>query len=558
MKRRASSSDKILRQFIGRHGNPSEELVNAEIDKAWKSIQAAGSPVHEDRAGSFNPSGSSGGFWRRRGMVLACSFAAALVLAVIVVERAPLPDESWAAARGDQRIPFGQVVHSGTEPAQLKLTDGSHVEMRSGSELALENANDGVRIRLNGGNIIVTAAGQKSGHLYVQTKDLTVSVVGTLFMVNAEEEGSRVAVIEGEVQVLQGQTLKKLWPGDQVATGESMQALPVAAKISWSSSAPGYLALLQQNTATRPAPPVELDFAATSIKPQDSTSMQDSGFGCRGVDGKRVAPFGEMGEPEFVIPMGRCAGTAVVASLVDFAYNVPHRYGPKVPDWAVTGTPTQLQIPSPDGSVRAINAFVKAIFQINAVADNPSSTTSAQLRQMVQTMLTKRFKLESHRETQEVSGYVLSVGNAPLKLKEVSGDPTPLNVDFSNPGRPTVRGRSTIDQFASLVMGFTNPVGYVDKGVPAYVANRTGLTGIYEWEFVLPIPGGSDRRGGGPAGANATPNPPSGPRSVAQRFAWRGPAMAEAVEDQLGLRMQLQKLPVEVLVIDRIEMPSSN
>jgi len=173
-------------------------------------------------------------------------------------------------------------------------------------------------------------------------------------------------------------------------------------------------------------------------------------------------------------------------------------------------------------------------------------------------MLTKRFKLESHRETQEVSGYVLSVGNAPLKLKEVSGDPTPLNVDFSNPGRPTVRGRSTIDQFASLVMGFTNPVGYVDKGVPAYVANRTGLTGIYEWEFVLPIPGGSDRRGGGPAGANATPNPPSGPRSVAQRFAWRGPAMAEAVEDQLGLRMQLQNSPVEVLVIDRIEMPSSN
>ena len=56
-------------------------------------------------------------------------------------------------------------------------------------------------IRLRTSSIIVTAAKQPSGHLYVQTKDMTVSIIGTVFLVNAETNGSRVAVIEGEARV---------------------------------------------------------------------------------------------------------------------------------------------------------------------------------------------------------------------------------------------------------------------------------------------------------------------------------------------------------------------
>ncbi|MBI4471869.1 MAG: FecR domain-containing protein [Acidobacteria bacterium] len=54
--------------------------------------------------------------------------------------------------------------------------------------------------------MIVDAAQQLAGFLYVQTKDVTVSVIGTVFLVNADEAGSRVAVIEGEVHVRQGET----------------------------------------------------------------------------------------------------------------------------------------------------------------------------------------------------------------------------------------------------------------------------------------------------------------------------------------------------------------
>jgi RNA polymerase sigma factor (sigma-70 family) len=70
---------------------------------------------------------------------------------------------------------------------------GSRVEIREMSELSLDHASDGLRIRLSKGSIIVNAAKQRNGHLYVQTKDMTVSVVGTVFVVNAEEAGSRVA-----------------------------------------------------------------------------------------------------------------------------------------------------------------------------------------------------------------------------------------------------------------------------------------------------------------------------------------------------------------------------
>ena len=87
-----------------------------------------------------------------------------------------------------------------------ELVDGSRVEMRPGTELSFERAGDGLRILLKHGGIIVNAAKQRSGHLYVETKDVTVSVIGTVFLVNAGENGSRVAVIEGEVRVQQGRT----------------------------------------------------------------------------------------------------------------------------------------------------------------------------------------------------------------------------------------------------------------------------------------------------------------------------------------------------------------
>src|SRR5205814_873689 len=95
----------------------------------------------------------------------------------------------------------GDTVQTLDAGQTLLLADGSLVEVKPRSELALERAADGLRIRLSRGGLIINAAKQASGHLYVQTKDALISVIGTVFLVNAEEQGSRVAVVRGEVHV---------------------------------------------------------------------------------------------------------------------------------------------------------------------------------------------------------------------------------------------------------------------------------------------------------------------------------------------------------------------
>jgi uncharacterized protein (TIGR03435 family) len=559
-----NGTDELLRRFIGRYGNPSEAQVSSQIDRAWRELQSA--PRDESKVGVDSSASRLrvGRTWR-----LALSGAAVLATVVIVwrlspkqdvppvfdnVNVAPVKQPTATLAGGP--IDFGQVIRNSKEVATLFLQDGSRVEMNSQSELTLEKADDGVRIRLNAGNIIVTAAKQRSGHLYVQTKDVMVSVVGTVFTVNAEEEGSRVAVIDGEVQVRQGNDVKKLLPGQQVATGPSMLAVPVEANVAWSSSAPAHLALLQQSTTNTAPLTTTLKFAADSVKLFDPAKpLIGAGFGCRGIDGKRLAPFGEGGEPPFTIPLGRCVGNGVsIPALIAFAYNLPHRYAPGAPDWASTGTLTTFtDTDNPTGTPRTIQTRVRTRFQIDAVADNPSAVTTAELRQMMQNLLTERFQMKAHREVQSASGYALTVGASP-RLKEASGDATPLLVDFTNPGRPVLRGKATIDQFLVFILGFTNPSGYADGELPAYIVNRTGLVGIYEWEFVMPIPGGDGR-------GNSTPPPPGQPAiapPAANRFAWRAPATAAALESQLGLKLQPQQIPVEVLVVEHLENPSAN
>jgi ferric-dicitrate binding protein FerR (iron transport regulator) len=95
----------------------------------------------------------------------------------------------------------GTPQRSGPQSREATLADGSRIETRPESEFSVEQADDGIAINLRSGSIIVNAAKQHGGHLYVRTEDMTVSVVGTVFVVNATKDGSRVGVIEGEVRV---------------------------------------------------------------------------------------------------------------------------------------------------------------------------------------------------------------------------------------------------------------------------------------------------------------------------------------------------------------------
>ena len=153
---------------------------------------------------------------------------------------------------GEEIKPGDKVRTSKDAGAVLRLPDGSLIEMRERSEFSVTDGAQGTTIHLDRGNIIVQAAKQqKSRHLYVQTDDCLVSVIGTIFSVNNGTKGSRVSVVEGEVHVEHGGKQAVLNPGDQVATNASIENVPVKDEIAWSRNAERYKQMLAEVAALR-------------------------------------------------------------------------------------------------------------------------------------------------------------------------------------------------------------------------------------------------------------------------------------------------------------------
>jgi uncharacterized protein (TIGR03435 family) len=527
---------------------PEEDNINKVFEQVLHStpqqeMEAAGGRVlHRLRTLQVERAGDSQVVhvhsrqaWR---LIAAVGLVAATILFAAVLRNSILSHRVLAEATDSgmdhiangESLKAGQSLYTNTG-ASLKLLDGSRVEMRTGSELVLERADDGVRIRLKRGGIIVNAARQGHGHLYVQTKEVSVSVVGTVFLVNAEEVGSRVAVIEGEVRLEQGATTKKLQPGDDVATNPIM-AGPVRDALSWSRNAESHLALLQQTTVAAQKGNRFSVTAIRSVGPRPagpaslSADTESRGFGCHGIDGIPRAIFGA--GPEIPIPQGRCVGNGInLMGLINYAYGSPWRFGPGVPDWARTGL---------------ARCESGGCFQINAAADNPDTTTTAQLRAMLQTMLSDRFKVQLHRETQNVQAYVFHVAKNGPRLKEYTGEIEPpawAGLD--------IRGKSSLDELARFLTDFS--VAFVNLGnIDTPFLNRTGLTGVYDYELSL-RPSGGGARGG---------DPNAGPPSRESRLSQLVDGMSVGLEEDLGLRLDMERLPVEIIIVDHVEKPTEN
>jgi len=542
--------DEILDRYIT---SATTEDVESHCDQVFQQLQSRA----QDAAPHAKPARHMN--WLRIGMVAA---AAAILFAVLlgVSSRAGAP--AVLESENSRRIEYGETVRANDATGStLVLADKSRIEMRSGSELSLERADDGVRIRLNKGDVIVSAAKQH-GHLYVQTNDVMVSVVGTVFLVKAEAEGSRVAVIEGEVRVQQqGANETKLRPGEQVMSKPIMEWQPVSEEISWSHSAPTHLALLQQSTTSiGVAPQPREAFDVVSIR----QSAVVAGGGGRGPGGgvrrRNPRPAGEpCGSPSepVVDPRRFDASETTVHALIAWAYGLDcmNWRGSDLlfggPGW-LKDDGFEVQAVMPDGSP-------------SYNADQLRSHDAPKLQMMLKAMLADRFKLVMHHEMKEMPVYELTLAKGGPKLtvrpeaKKVDPPLPPgtprygeiptvgLSIwkegdDACCPGwGPTDLGakKQTMADLARILSG--------QIGRP--VLDRTGLTGEYNYYLrfaFVEIPG----------------TPGKAPLPDAPLRPWERPpdprTIFTALEEEFGLRLESTKEKVEVWVIDRVERPSEN
>jgi uncharacterized protein (TIGR03435 family) len=166
------------------------------------------------------------------------------------------------------------------------------------------------------------------------------------------------------------------------------------------------------------------------------------------------------------------------------------------------------------------------------------------------TFLADRFKLVMHRETRELDIYALTMarpGGKPGKaLRPASGDcspeafaarrgtPPPPNTPPPVCGIQQTMGRIRLGGFplSLFANSLSNQVG-------RFVVDRTGLAGNWDFELTYtPDPGR------GTPGPDAPPIDPN------------GPSLFTAIQEQLGLKLEATKGPVEVWVIDSIQQPT--
>jgi uncharacterized protein (TIGR03435 family) len=228
-------------------------------------------------------------------------------------------------------------------------------------------------------------------------------------------------------------------------------------------------------------------------------------------------------------------------------------------------------------------------YDIQAKADcSGGKLSNEQTQLMMQSLLEDRFQLKAHKETRELPVYNLVVGKDGPKLKAsadqtptifAGGPPTPCDPDAAKfalpPPPPPPRGGgpgalpdlSNVPRGAMFMMmsptGMTmvtngapiaNLVGMLTQQVGRPVIDKTDLKGLFDFKLTFSPEGIQNPFGGGPPGGG----PPIGGLSTTpNNSADPVPSIFTAIQE-LGLRLESTKGPVEVLVVDSVQKPTEN
>ncbi len=184
---------------------------------------------------------------------------------------------------------------------------------------------------------------------------------------------------------------------------------------------------------------------------------------------------------------------------------------------------------------------------------NPADQAKAaeKMRARLQNLLKERFHLVTHRETKELAVYVMTLAKGGPKFKETKEDPAE-GKDGNRPRRSSMRvGRG---QIIAQSIPMDNLARLLSQQLGRTVIDKTGLQGNYDFTLEwTPDPGQS--LGGGPGGPVEPSREMQRPDNAPDA---NGPSVFTAIQEQLGIKLESQKAPVEMLVIESIEKPSEN
>jgi uncharacterized protein (TIGR03435 family) len=180
--------------------------------------------------------------------------------------------------------------------------------------------------------------------------------------------------------------------------------------------------------------------------------------------------------------------------------------------------------------------FTTDHFDLDGVPDVEGRPSAQQMRLLIQSALTDRFKLTFHHDKRELSVYALEIGKGGPKLTETIHQPSdPRNFLFRKLGVLMVTN-STMQDFCNGMQG-----AVMDKPV----VDHTGLSARYDFTLNwTPDESQFEAMGGFKPPTTEDPNAP--------------PTLSTAMQEQLGLKFEATKAPADVFVIDHVEKPSAN
>ena len=275
-----------------------------------------------------------------------------------------------------------------------------------------------------------------------------------------------------------------------------------------------------------------------TTEPLAQTSDQPA-FEVISIKPRAPAPPGELvGSPSGFQPGGRYfARNTSLFNLIESAYRGNHVV---LRAEQVVGGPSWLHSPLFD-----IDAKVGG--ELSPIPIPLLPTGAALLR----SLLEDRFKLKAHVESRPLPVYVLllahSNGTLGPKLRpslvdcqqllEASRGYPPVPLPPPPAGRPQCGAH--VPGATTMVLGGTTMeklAAYLVRPVRSTVVDRTGLTGSYDVELAW-------------GRESLTPSSGSTPE---------GPSIFTAVREQLGLKLELRREPMDVVVIDHVERPTDN